>query len=384
MSLYAKSSFSILKNIRKSLRFTSFHSSQRLNLHQKSCTQSYSITCNSTNSSIKPNQFFRQFHTSYPFFKSVTVKCPPFAESISEGDVRWEKAVGDAVVEDDTVAEVETDKTSIPIPSPSSGVVEELLVEDGTTVTPGTSLFKIKTDGIASTPSESKETVKETESAKPPPKEEVPATPKPTTIPSSAPPPSPLPTKPLSSVTVSDVSPLDITSSTPAASSSRSEHRVKMNRMRLRIAQRLKDSQNTAAMLTTFNEIDMSSIMAMRNKYKDAFLKKHGLKLSFMSAFIKASAYALEVSYCFILLVFYSYTLQLYYILLNCITNIIIISVLIFQLDLNLISHILTIGWHEWCALQMNLSKKVKINFGSYPICNLVHLSFCQHTKALL
>ena len=78
----------------------------------------------------------------------------------------------------------------------------------------------------------------------------------------------------------------------------RTEDRVKMNRMRLRIAQRLKDSQNTAASLTTFNEVDMSSIMDFRNKYKDAFLKKHGIKLGFMSAFAKASAHALtdEVS----------------------------------------------------------------------------------------
>lgn len=67
-----------------------------------------------------------------------------------------------------------------------------------------------------------------------------------------------------------------------------------MTRMRQRIAQRLKDSQNTCALLTTFNEIDMSNIMALRNKYKDQFQKKHGIKLGFMSAFAKASAYALE------------------------------------------------------------------------------------------
>jgi len=90
---------------------------------------------------------------------------------------------------------------------------------------------------------------------------------------------------------------------TPAAASaapavgpvvgSRSEQRVKMNRMRQRIAQRLKDAQNTCAMLTTFNEIDMTNIMEMRKKFQDQFVKTHGIKLGFMSAFLKASAYAL-------------------------------------------------------------------------------------------
>ena len=73
----------------------------------------------------------------------------------------------------------------------------------------------------------------------------------------------------------------------------RSEHRVKMNRMRLKIAQRLKDAQNTNAMLTTFNELDMSNIMQLRKDNQDAFVKKHGIKMGFMSAFVKASAYAL-------------------------------------------------------------------------------------------
>ena len=72
------------------------------------------------------------------------VKCPAFAESITEGDLRWEKAVGDSVAEDDVICEIETDKTSVPVPSPCSGVIEELLVEDGATVSPGTQLAKIK------------------------------------------------------------------------------------------------------------------------------------------------------------------------------------------------------------------------------------------------
>merc|ERR1712037_872793 len=76
----------------------------------------------------------------------------------------------------------------------------------------------------------------------------------------------------------------------------RSEHRVKMNRMRMKIASRLKEAQNTNAMLTTFNELDMSAIMQLRKENQDAFTKRHGLKLGFMSAFVKASAYALTQS----------------------------------------------------------------------------------------
>ena len=72
------------------------------------------------------------------------VVCPAFADSISEGDVRWEKAVGDSVAEDDVLCEIETDKTSVPVPSPAAGVITELLVEDGATVSPGTKLLKMK------------------------------------------------------------------------------------------------------------------------------------------------------------------------------------------------------------------------------------------------
>uniref|UniRef100_A0A671PAL3 Dihydrolipoyllysine-residue succinyltransferase component of 2-oxoglutarate dehydrogenase complex, mitochondrial n=2 Tax=Sinocyclocheilus anshuiensis TaxID=1608454 RepID=A0A671PAL3_9TELE len=111
------------------------------------------------------------------------------------------------------------------------------------------------------------------------------------------PPVPPVPTQPIQSKPVSAIKP----TAAPAAAAdtdagakaARSEHRVKMNRMRQRIAQRLKEAQNTCAMLTTFNEVDMSNITEMRKQYKDAFLKKHGIKLGFMSVFVKAAAYAL-------------------------------------------------------------------------------------------
>ena len=303
-AVFVRSSSGLFRHFKTSLRFT-YPSTVSLNfrsLHLDQILRPASIS--------KPIICFKLqqhwFHTSYPFFESVTVKCPAFAESISEGDVRWEKAVGDSVNEDDTVAEIETDKTSIPIPAPQAGVIEALLVEDGTTVTPGTPLFKLNTDGAAAAAEKPKppdSTAPPPESAAEPPSKpvqpETKTTPEPTKIPDTMPPPTPVSTKPLSTIKVSDLKstpPSQQHEPTAVSRDTRSESRVKMNRMRLRIAQRLKDSQNTAAMLTTFNEVDMSNIMAMRNKYKDAFLKKHGLKLSFMSAFIKASAYALKVS----------------------------------------------------------------------------------------
>jgi 2-oxoglutarate dehydrogenase E2 component (dihydrolipoamide succinyltransferase) len=106
-----------------------------------------------------------------------------------------------------------------------------------------------------------------------------------------------MPDRPIKTVNVADLSSFEaISKSDLIGGFSRKENRVKMNRMRLKIAKRLKEAQNTAAMLTTFNEIDMSNAMELRSKNKDMFLKKHNLKLSFMSAFIKYRIYALQDS----------------------------------------------------------------------------------------
>merc|ERR1711979_151638 len=200
------------------------------------------------------------------------IVCPAFADSISEGDIRWEKAVGDSVTEDEVLCEIETDKTSVPVPSPAAGVIEELLVEDGSTVAPGAKLLKLKV-GAGGAPS-----------APPPPKPAAPM--------ASRPPPAPMPPRPTAGAApVVRLPPADPTTE---IAGTRSEHRVKMNRMRMKIASRLKEAQNTNAMLTTFNELDMSNIMQLRKENQDAFVKRHGLKLGFMSAFFKASAYALQ------------------------------------------------------------------------------------------
>ncbi|XP_016048325.1 dihydrolipoyllysine-residue succinyltransferase component of 2-oxoglutarate dehydrogenase complex, mitochondrial isoform X2 [Erinaceus europaeus] len=223
----------------------------------------------------------------------VTVKTPAFAESVTEGDVRWEKAVGDTVAEDEVVCEIETDKTSVQVPSPANGVIEALLVPDGGKVEGGTPLFTLRKTGAAPAKAKPAEPpavapkVETTTSAAPPP----PAAAIPTQMP-PVPSPSQLPaSKPVSAVKPTAV---PLVADPGAGKGLRLEHREKMNRMRQRIAQRLKEAQNTCAMLTTFNEIDMSNIQEMRARHRDGFLKKHTLKLGFMSAFVKASAYALQ------------------------------------------------------------------------------------------
>lgn len=219
----------------------------------------------------------------------VTVKTPAFAESVTEGDVRWEKAVGDSVTEDEVVCEIETDKTSVQVPAPAAGVIEELLVPDGGKVEGGTPLFKLRKGAAAAkaAPSPAAEAPAAAAAAPPPP-------PPPASIPTAMPPVPPVPAQAVHAKPVSAVQPTAAASAPPAAAGARGENRVKMNRMRLRIAQRLKEAQNTCAMLTTFNEVDMSNIQEMRKIHKDAFLKKHNIKLGFMSAFVKAAAHALN------------------------------------------------------------------------------------------
>jgi len=254
---------------------------------------------------------YRTLYTTRVLGDEVKViVCPAFADSISEGDIRWEKAVGDSVTEDEVLCEIETDKTSVPVPSPAAGVIEELLVEDGSTVAPGAKLLKLKL-GAGGAPAAPKpaaaapEPVAAAAAAPPPPPPPaaaaapIPATPpppppKPVAPMASRPPPAPMPPRPAAGTApVVRMPPADPTTE---IAGTRSEHRVKMNRMRLKIASRLKEAQNTNAMLTTFNELDMSNIMQLRKENQDAFVKRHGIKMGFMSAFVKASAYALTKS----------------------------------------------------------------------------------------
>ncbi|KAK6024951.1 dihydrolipoyllysine-residue succinyltransferase, E2 component of oxoglutarate dehydrogenase complex [Ostertagia ostertagi] len=208
----------------------------------------------------------------------IVVEGPAFAESISEGDIRWIKQKGDFVNEDELVAEIETDKTSVEVPAPQSGTIVELLVEDGAKVTAKQKLYKLEPGAAGASVSFCRVYL--------------------TSIPRTPPPVPRPPSAPMSSVPVASIPVQRITvpagaSKDMAITGAREEVRVKMNRMRLRIASRLKDAQNTYAMLTTFNEVDMSNVIEMRTKYQKEFMKKHGIKLGLMSPFIRAAAYAL-------------------------------------------------------------------------------------------
>lgn len=234
------------------------------------------------------------FHSTH-LVAVETVQVPTMAESITEGTLKsWVKKVGDTVAQDEEVATIETDKIDVSVNSPYSGTITELLANEEDTVSIGQDLFRIEPGDVsASSPppsSESKPTkdLKDEQPKKEQPKKEEDLTPAPPQQQPKAdkPPPPPKP----------DISKQDKASPAPAVSlpANRRETRVKMNRMRVTIANRLKQSQDTAASLTTFNEIDMSALMAFRKKYKDEILKSHDVKLGFMSAFAKASTLALK------------------------------------------------------------------------------------------
>jgi len=278
-----------------------------------SCRNHSASHCNPvifSNLSTLQRQQLRSLSTSISLFDIQIVHTPPFAESITEGDVRWDKEVGDKVELDEVIGEIETDKTALPINSPCAGVIEEFLVEDGATIHKGDELAKINTSGAAGAeaPAAPEPAVEApaAEAAPPPPPaapqapepgapekliSRTPATPAPSPPASQAPKAAaPVAAKP--AATSSDVK---IVKQAPVrVIGSREEVKVKMPKMRQRIAQRLKDAQNTNAMLTTFNEIDMSNAMSMRSEYKDLFMKTHELKLGFMSYFLKGSAVALQ------------------------------------------------------------------------------------------
>ncbi|CAB3396617.1 unnamed protein product [Caenorhabditis bovis] len=253
-----------------------------------------------------------KFHVSSLRLSDViTVDGPAFAESISEGDIRWLKQKGDFVKEDELVAEIETDKTSVEVPAPQAGTIVELLVEDGEKVTAKQKLYKLQPGGDGGQSEAPKQESKTPTSNAPPPSSTPAAAPSSLApqqqakasgeIPKSAPQVSRPPSAPSSSVPVGAVPVTRVVvpagvAPEHAITGARDEVRVKANRMRLRIAQRLKDAQNTYAMLTTFNEIDMSSVIEMRKTYQKDFLAKHGIKLGMMSPFIRAAAYALQES----------------------------------------------------------------------------------------
>lgn len=225
------------------------------------------------------------------------VQVPQMAESISEGTLKqFTKGVGDFVEQDEEIATIETDKIDVPVNAPEAGTIKELLVNEEDTVVVGQDLLRLELGGAPKDGGEKKDAAPKQESSadskpKSPESQPEPESRKPSSEeskPAANQEPEPAPKKEALKASAPEA---------PAKSSaegSREERRVKMNRMRLRIAERLKQSQNTAASLTTFNEVDMSSIMEFRKLYKDDTLKKTGVKLGFMSAFSRASVLAMR------------------------------------------------------------------------------------------
>ncbi|PFH37555.1 dihydrolipoyllysine-residue succinyltransferase component of oxoglutarate dehydrogenase [Besnoitia besnoiti] len=220
------------------------------------------------------------------------ISVPSMGDSITEGTLNtWKRQPGDYVREGDLVAVIDTDKVSVDINAPESGRLLKFEVQEGDTVEVGKPLYVIDPTAVADTPAEpAAEPAKPVEekaapalSAVPPPALAKVPTPPP---PSEA---KPMPAKPAPPKSA----PAKDAKKAPNAGGL-DERRVPMSRMRLRIAERLKGAQNTAAMLTTFNECDMGNLMAMRSEMNAAFQERHGVKMGFVSAFMLASAMAMK------------------------------------------------------------------------------------------
>ncbi len=242
------------------------------------------------------------------------IRVPTLGESVTEATVgKWFKQPGDAVAVDEPLVELETDKVTLEVPAPAAGVLSDVAAKNGDTVAVGALLGQIK-EGAGATP-KAAPALKAVEAPK--------AAPAPPAKPAEMPmPPSVRKMAAESGVDSSRVSgtgmhgqvtkgdmiaaieravaaptpvsaPVQMRAPSPADDAAR-EERVHTTRLRQTIARRLKDAQNTAAMLTTFNEVDMSAVMHMRNQYKDLFEKKHGVKLGFMGFFVRACIQGLK------------------------------------------------------------------------------------------
>ncbi len=255
------------------------------------------------------------------------IRVPTLGESVTEATIgKWFKKAGDAVAVDEPLVELETDKVTIEVPAPAAGVLTDVAVKDGDTVAVGALLGAIKEGpGAAAAKAPAKPTEATPQAAPPPPK------PAPAAAPAAKAAASELPLAPsvrriaaetgtdpaavpgtgkdgrvtkgdmLAAIERAAAQPTPVAA--PGAVQARApsppddaarEERVRMTRLRQTIARRLKDAQNTAAMLTTFNEVDMTHVMALRSQYRELFEKKHGVKLGFMGFFVRACVQALK------------------------------------------------------------------------------------------
>ena len=256
---------------------------------------------------------------------SVEIKVPTLGESVKEATVaKWFKKVGDAVAADEPLVELETDKVTVEVNAPAAGTLGQIIAAEGAEVEVGALLGVLGAAGAAAAPAAAKPAAPAPKAETPKPAAPAPAAPKPSTpAPAATPRISHAADYPLAPsvrhlvdehgldpkkipatgkdgrLTKADVLVYIASGGDSAGKSSvpdrkPREERVKMTRLRRRIAERLKEAQNTAAMLTTFNEVDMSAVMALRAKHKDGFEKKHGVKMGFMSFFVKAAVTALK------------------------------------------------------------------------------------------
>ena len=243
------------------------------------------------------------------------IRVPALGESVTEATIaKWFRQAGEAVKADEPLVELETDKVTVEVPAPASGKLASIDAQPGSTVNVGALLGMIEEGAAGAAPSKAAEAPKKVEAASATRAAEQPLSPavrkmveenkvdtaavtgtgkdgrltKGDVIAHLEKPAAEA--KPL----VIPAAPAPAARAPSAPSDAAREERVKMSRLRLTIARRLKDAQNTAAMLTTFNEVDMTATMALRNHYKDIFEKKHGVKLGFMSFFVKACIQALK------------------------------------------------------------------------------------------
>ena len=247
---------------------------------------------------------------------SIEIKVPALPESVSDATlVAWHKNVGESVSRDENLVDLETDKVVLEVPAPVGGVIEEIKVADGATVVAGDILAVLTEGGTVEMDTPATEVVAQSE-------------PKPAAAETAA---KTIKTSPAvrrlleehdldatmvtgsgkdgrvtkadvmeflkgdqsSNVTPGDPTP-DIADDSEVVALERKEQRVPMTRLRSRIAERMVDAQHKAAMLTTFNEVDLTEVMSMRKRYRDAFEKQHGVRLGFMSFFAKAAVEALK------------------------------------------------------------------------------------------
>lgn len=240
---------------------------------------------------------------------SIEIKVPNLPESVSDATIaKWHKKAGDSITRDENLVDLETDKVVLEVPAPATGILKEIQQAEGETVTEGQLLGILEEGEIeqASAKEDKKEAPKaeskdEEPSSKGSSKETVSEAQKASASNHDLPPAA------RRLVAENDVNPADVEGTGRGGritkgdvlqhlkgGGPRPEERVKMSRLRARIAERMKDAQNTAAILTSFNEVDLKEVMALRSRYKDAFQQKHGVKLGFMSFFVKAACEALH------------------------------------------------------------------------------------------